>query len=166
MGHDDFDEAPPPDEGAEDFANFDPETYLRRRNAGRYGESSDAEEETPPLETDEFAQFKPGDYLKQRYASRSYLSQSPHEQAATGRRRGRPNDPNADRVRAIDKQIGGERQGCFSRLFDLSEQFGLVREILTEGGPVVKIIGCVIVVALGAICVVGYLVVASLTNHP
>jgi hypothetical protein len=169
MGHDDFDDAPPPDEEAEDFTNFDPETYLRRRNAGQPDEPLETEEDSQPSGSDAFSTFNAGDYLKKRYSGRSYLSQSPREQAAyTGQgRRGRRNDPASARIREIDKEVaGGERRGCFSRLFDVSERFGLVREILTEGGPVVRIVGCVLVLALGAICVAGYLILSAVTQHP
>ncbi len=172
MGHDDFDDAPPPDEEAEDFANFDPETYLRRRNAGRDDEPLETEQDSQPSESDAFSTFDAGDYLQKRYGrrGRSYLTQSPRGQEAayTGRsRRSRQDDPVSARAREIDKELGGtERRGCLGRLFDLSEQFGLVREILTEGGPVVRIVGCVLVLAIGAICVGGYLILSTLLNRP
>ncbi len=170
MGHDDFDDAPPPDEQGEDFANFDPESYLRRRNQGRYGEPTEPDENDQPLETDDFSRFDPNDYLKKRYSERSYLNQSSQERQAayTGRsRRGRRNDPNAARVREIDRQLGGtERRGCLARLFDFSETAGLFREIVMEGGPVVRIVGCVIVIAILGLCVAGYLALSVLTRHP
>ncbi len=48
----------------------------------------------------------------------------------------------------------------------MSERFGLFREILLEGGPIIRIIGCVLVVAIGAICVVAYLALSALTYRP
>jgi hypothetical protein len=173
MGHDDYDEPPPPDEQAEDFANFDPETYLRRRNAGRYEEPLETEEDGQPSEStsDDFASFNAGDYVRKRYGERGrpYQSESPsnREVAPAGRgRRAQSIDPIDARARQIDKELRGERRGCFSRLFDFGEAFRLYQEILAEAGPLVRIVGCVLVLVIGALCVVGYLVLSALTRHP
>jgi hypothetical protein len=156
MGHDDFDDMPPPDEMAEDFANFDPETYLRRRNAGSYGEPLETEEDSQPSESDAFSTFDAGDYLQKRYGDRAHLTQSPRDEEAAY----------AARAREIDRRLGTERPGCLTRLLGLGGTLGFLEAILTEGGPIVRIIGCVVVLAIGAICVVGYLALSALTYRP
>jgi hypothetical protein len=168
MGNDDEDLGPPPEEFAEDFANFDPETYMKRRGTERPSQADDNQPEQGSQESDDFASFDPNAYLRKRYSERgrSDLSASPYDRETqyTDRRRQQVFERGTER--RLDGEIKGERRGCFSRLLNMGETFGLLREILVEAGPLLRIGGCIVVVLLLGLCTVGYLVITALTRHP
>jgi hypothetical protein len=167
MGNDDEDFGPPPEEFAEDFANFDPETYMKRRGAGRPQMGDDQPEQESEV-SDDFASFDANAYLRKRYGEqgRQNLGASPYDQETeyTDRRRRRGTERGTEQ--RLDREIKGERRGCLSRLFNMSETLGLGWEILTEAGPLLRIVGCIVVVLLIGLCTVGYLVINALTRHP
>ena len=168
MGNDEEDFGPPPEEFAEDFANFDPDRYMKRRGAGGSPEEGDDQPEQDSQESDDFASFDPNAYLRKRASEkgRPDLSASPYDREAeyTDRRRQRAFERGPER--RLDREIKGERRGCFSRLINTGETFGLLREILGQAGPLVRVVGCIVVVLLFALCTVGYLVINTLSRHP
>jgi hypothetical protein len=168
MGNDEEDFGPPPEEFAEDFVNFDPETYMKGRGAGRPPEADDDQPEQGPQDSDDFSSFDPQAYLRKRYSQqgRPDLSTSPYNREAqyTDRRRQRAFEQGPQR--RLDRETRGERRGCFGRLFVMGETFGLLREILAEAGPLVRVVGCIVVVLLFGICTIGYLLISSLSRHP
>ena len=164
MGNDDEDFGPPPEEFAEDFANFDPDKYMKRRDTEPFPQADDNQPEQGAPESDDFANFDPNAYLRKRAneKGRPDLSASPYDRETeyADRRRQRGTE------RQISQEIKGERRGCFGRLFVMGESLGLVREILGQAGPLVRTVGCIVVVLLLGLCTIGYLVINSLSRHP
>jgi hypothetical protein len=170
MGHDDdFDEMPLPDEEAEDFRSFDPESYLRKRGRATGVSPSDDQRS----EQADFDNFDADAYLRKRRAERK---QQPLETATyrtgedvpppRGRRRRSVLDEN-DPVPDVGA-AAGLGAGIFS-LFGSREATRLNVEILRNANPWVKtallILGCAILAVLGAICALGFLLATALARR-
>jgi hypothetical protein len=169
MGHDDYDDMPPPDEEAEDFRNFDPDAYLRRRGRATGVTPTDDEQS----ESNDFDSFDPDAYLRKRRAERGQqpLEASTYrtgEDVPSSRRRRRPSvedegDPMPDVGAAA-----GLGAGILS-MFRSREAAHLNVQILREASPWIKTallaLGCAILVVLGSICALGFLLASTLARR-
>ncbi len=171
MGHDDYDDMPPPDEEGEDFRNFDPESYLRRRGGATGVSPSDAER--GDQDPSDFDNFDPDAYLRKRRAergSREYGSASypPEAEAPLRGRRRRSSVADDDEPLPGIGDAAGLGAGFLS-LFRPGEGVGLKLEILREASPLIKgallALGCAIVVVLGSICALGFLLANALARR-
>lgn len=173
MGNDDYADLPG-DADAEDFANFDPERYTRRRRSSDWDESSVDESPTAPPPGD-FANFDPNAYLRKRRGEtrQSLVGQDASADRAYRRHRrdfdSDINDddlPDAGGVAGLGMGLlGGLLSGGRSR----QGQRTVYTDILREASPLVRAglvaLGCGILALLGMGCVVGYLLVTALTRR-
>lgn len=166
MSQDDFDDYPPGDEEAEDFANFDPSSYLRKR--GHALDDSPDRDEPSERDENDFANFDPSAYVRKRRAERG---------------RSQLGDPNAveasygERSRRRRRQAGmedddfGEVGAGAGLLASLGrrENKGLIAEIIREGGPLLRpaivAVGCFLLLALIGICTLTLLIFNTLSRR-
>ncbi len=170
MGHDDFDDMPPPDEEADDFKNFDPESYMRKR--GRATGFTPLDDQTDEAQQD-FDKFDPETYLRKRRAergSREFGSASypPDADVPLRGRRRRSRITDDDEPLPEMGAAAGLGAGILGFLRD-GEGTRLNLEILREASPWIKAgllaLGCAILVVLGGICVLGFLLASAITRR-
>jgi hypothetical protein len=173
MGMDDneFDDSPQGEDAAEDFANFDPASYLHRRgNALDGAQNADEPSEGDAAESDanDFANFDPSAYVQKRHAELGHpqLGDASAAEASYGARSRRR------RRRAGMEEDDFPEVGAGAGLLASAgrrENIGLFAEILREGGPllrpVIAAVGCFLVLALIGICAVALLVFNALSRR-
>ncbi len=149
---DNFDDQIPPEEEAEDFANFDPERYLRKRQ-GQYGRPM-MDEETADVG------YTPG--RRRRYAEDD-LAAAP----GSGRSRRRSGISSENDFGESLRPAAGVGAGIIG-LVTSGEGMRLLPEILRQGGPLVRAgltIGCVLLIALVGACGVACLLAFSVLRR-
>jgi hypothetical protein len=169
MSDDEFEDYIPGDDQAEDFANFDPSSYLRRRGHALDGSlNQDEPPERDADQADDFANFDPGAYVRKHRAERGHSQLGdPNAVAASygerSRRRRR-------RAGMSDDDFGdvGEGAGLLASLGH-AENVGLLSQLIREGGPllrpVIAAVGCFLVLALIGICVAALLIFNTLSRR-
>ncbi|GEM_PF-5770969 len=166
MSDDELDDYIPGEDQAEDFANFDPATYLRRRGHALDG-SLDQDEPSERNDND-FANFDPSAYVRKHRAERgrSQLGDPNAIQASYGERSRR----RRRRAGMSDEDFGdvGEGAGLLASLGH-AENVGLLSELIREGGPllrpVIVAVGCFLVLALVGVCAVALLIFNALSRR-
>jgi len=173
MGYEDYDDQPG-DADAEDFANFDPERYRRRRRSSDWDNSApDASPDSVP--SDDFANFDPSAYLRKR---RGETRQSLVGQDASADRAYRRHSRNLSAELDDDDLpdaggVAGLGMGLLGGILSGGRggqgQRTAYTDILRETSPLVRAgliaLGCGILALLGTGCVVGYLLVTALTRR-
>ncbi|MCC7450743.1 MAG: hypothetical protein IT324_25235 [Anaerolineae bacterium] len=173
MGYDDFDDMPG-DADAEDFANFDPERYTRRRRGSDWNQPS-ADDAPDSASSDDFANFDPSAYVRKRRGEtrQSLVGEDASADRAYRRHRrdfGTDIDddelPDAGGVAGLGMGLLG---GLLSGGRGGQGQRTAYTDILREASPLLRVgliaLGCGIVALLGTGCVVGYLLVTALTRR-
>jgi hypothetical protein len=167
MEPEDFDDIPPLDEEAEDFSNFDPEAYRRKRGMGTASSSPGAERP----DAGGFDSFDPDAYLRKRRAGQGRsapLSDPYAEDAAPRGRRRRRSITDDDELMPDAGAAAGIGAGLLGMLGG-GDSLDLNLKILRDASPVIKsallAVGCAIVLALTGICVLGFLLVTALTRR-
>ncbi len=165
MGHDDFDEMLPPDEDAQDFSHFDPDSYLRRRGL-RDSDTSDDRLETDP---ENFDNFDPEAYLRKRSAQRGQppLDSTSYAPGEPPRRRRRSGVEDSD-LSPDMADAAGLGAGLLNLLHSPEEaRFGF--RVLREASPLIRmallLVGCAIVFVLAVACVLGFWLATALTRR-
>lgn len=155
---DEYEDFVPGDEDAEDFRNFDPANYRRRRNTSSDPIGSDEQ----PASSD-FDNFDPSKYIRKRRPLESYVpdASAESESGRRGRRSGRSSayeEPTRGRAGGMGA-LGATLLGLFSsgELF-ASPAWRTIR-------PFITLIGCVIVLAIGAVCAVGFWLAQALAQR-
>jgi hypothetical protein len=170
MGHHDYDNGPPPDEEAEDFRNFDPETYLRKRGRG----TSDAFSDQEPTDenAEDFAKFDPDAYLRKRRAERGQpplggADSYPVDMEPPSRRRRRSVADDSESIPDVGA-AAGLGAGIIG-MFGSREATRLNVEILRHSSPLIRAaliaLGCAIVLTLTGVCVVGFLLATAIARR-
>jgi hypothetical protein len=170
MDHDDYDDGPPPpDEEAEDFRNFDPDTYLRKRGRGTSGTFS--ESNSTDENAEDFEKFDPDAYLRKRRAERGQqpigsASSYPVDVEPPSRRR----KSVADDSEAIPDVGAAAGLGAgIIGMFGSREATRLNVEILRHGSPLIRAaligLGCAIVLMLTGVCVLGFLLATAIARR-
>ncbi len=167
MGHDDYDETPG-DADAEDFANFDPERYGRRRNSDDLDRSS-YNDPQPSAPSEDFTNFDPNAYLRKRRGEtgRSLIGQDASADRAYRRHRGFGSDDEDDALPDAGAAAGlglGLLGGILS-----GGQGNQYFDILRRTSPLVRAgllaLGCGVLTLIGMGCVIGYLLVTALSKR-
>jgi hypothetical protein len=152
---DEYEDLPPGDEDAEDFRNFDPSRYTRRN------QSSDSIGNDEQSGTSDFDNFDPSQYIRKR---RTSYAPDASAAAESGRRGGRSRrsaaysayeEPQRERAGGMGA-LGATLLGLFSsgELFT-TPAWRTIR-------PFVTLIGCALLIGVGAICAVGFWLAQSL----
>jgi hypothetical protein len=151
-----YEDFPPGDEDAEDFRNFDPSRYTRRRN-----QSSDVGNSAEQSGSSDFDNFDPSKYIRKRRTSYAPDANDEAEGGRRGRRAGRSSayasyeEPQRERAGGM-----GALAATLLGLFSSGELF--TTPAWRTIRPFVTLIGCAILIGIGAICAVGFWLAQSL----
>jgi hypothetical protein len=151
-----YEDFPPGDEDAEDFRNFEPSRYTRRRSG-----SSDLTGSDEQAGASDFDNFDPSKYIRKR---RQSYAPDANAEAESGRRGGRAGrysayeEPQRERAGGLGA-LGATLLGLFSsgELFT-TPAWRTIR-------PFVTFIGCALLIGIGAVCAIGFWLAQSLAQR-
>jgi hypothetical protein len=150
-----YEDFPPGDEDAEDFRNFDPSRYTRRRS--RSDDSADSMGSGEQSGSSDFDNFDPSKYIRKRRTSYAPDANAEAEDGRRGGRAGRSGYEEPQRERAGGM---GALAATLLGLFSSGEMF--TTPAWRTIRPFVTVIGCAILIGVGAICAVGFWLAQSL----